>query len=671
MPHSGSTPRPTMWAAPALVALAVVVILLVTSAVVAFGAMAASRAVAEGESQWTRYQKDLVLLYHAWGTRGDPADRARLEENLHYHRQVDEVFALVTSEEPDQRAIARAAAQVEGFENAAPHFARAFSWFRISAVASQVIEAWGEALVGIQGLMDLLPELDRAVAEGDRAAADALLARATELDREIQLHREQYLVGSEEWIGLAFRVPALAIPLLGLILLLGGAAGIRTVLRRMDRAQRELVESRERFRQVMEEIHEVFWLSTPDKREMLYVSPAYESIWGEPVEHASDSFLGWADRVLPEDRPRVLEAVERQRLEELEYEYRIHDAQGRLRWIRERSFPVRDEGGRVVRIAGISEDVTDRKALEIELLQAQRLRSVARLAAGVGHEFNNVLTAIRSHASFLAEDLGEDPGAMADLEGIRSSTLRAEALTRKLLAFGRQQVVIPVPLALPPFLDELDRLLHSLLPPGIHLSLHVEPDLPQVLADESHLREAVVSLVGNSREALEGTGGRIAVVARRLAPIDLVSLPEMDRSVISSAGGPLEGDRYLVLEIRDDGPGIPESRQERIFEPFHWAREGTPSQGLGLPSVLGIMDQMGGGIRLDSVLGEGTVVRLYLPLVQDAEAPVPGSGGPVAPGTPVPDAGGPVGPTLSGASPSGTPSPPAAPPQESPAAREG
>jgi PAS domain S-box-containing protein len=615
--------RPAQWVIPGTLALGAVVFLLVAASVVAFAALAGARSVAQGESNWTRNQKDLVVGLHQYAATDEPRWLARAEEAAAFHATVQDVLDLVEEGEASRAELEAVTSRVGGFQGEARPFARAFVWFRGFSFVDVVTAEWGQAQRRVAELSALLPELRAAVGADDDDEVTRILARAGELDVEIEAFRGRFFEASDRWARAALQGSRATLLLLALLLLVAGSWGLVSVLRRFDRSERALEESRDRFRQVTEGIHEVFWLSSPDKSEMLYVSPAYEKVWGEPVEEASRIRLGWMARIVPEDRERVLEAVSRQPHDDVEVEYRIRTPEGELRWIRERSFPVRDATGAVVRIAGISENVTDRKAFEAEFLEAQKLRTVARLAAGVGHEFNNVLTAIRSHTEFLSEDLGRHPGlardTAPDLKGIRVAAERAGVLTRQLLAFGRQQVVRPEPVGLDEFLPALRPLLDSLAPRDVDLAVEVAPGTPPVQVDRSHLREALLSLVANSVEAMNGGGGsRVTVVARPL------SEPEV-RAPLVVEGRVLEGTDFALIEVTDDGPGMPEALRARVFEPFFWARDGAGTQGLGLPALLGLMDQLGGGIALESAPGEGTRVRLYVPVARIGPEAGPGT----------------------------------------------
>jgi PAS domain S-box-containing protein len=629
--------RPTFWVLPGVGLLAGIVLVLVASSVLALAALAGARAVAQGESNWTRAQKDLVLSLHSYALSGDPDARERTEVAAQFHHDAAGVLALIRSGEADRSTLEAALAAFPGFEEAAGAFARTFIWFEGFSFVDAILRDWGAAQDLVGEILDRKPRVEEALARGEPAEVERLLAEILLIDEEIELLRLGFFEAAAHLSATVFGGGRLGLLLLGSLLLLLGSWGMVAVLRRLDRSEFELAQSRERFRQVTEGIREVFWLTTPDKTEMLYLSPAFESVWEVPREEVTDRFLGWLDRVVPEDRERVLQSVHAQPEGEAEIEYRIRTPSGQVKWLREKSFPVQDRAGAVVRIAGVTEDVSDRRALQEELLEAQKLRSLARISAGIAHEFNNLLTAIRSHVSFLGETLSDHPDARADLDGIDRAADRAAWITRRLLAFGRQEVVRPEPIEVDGLFADLVPLVHTLLPPRIDLEVEIEEGLPAVSADRRHLREAVLALVQNAREALDAGGGlRIEVRALRPADMEAPAVagsadPGGARRRVRTDGRPLAESAFVVIAIADDGNGIPETIRERVFEPFARSETAGVTPGLGLPAVLGLMEQMGGGIRLESEEGVGTTVRLFLPVWTGAADgregdPVKGSG---------------------------------------------
>jgi two-component system, cell cycle sensor histidine kinase and response regulator CckA len=197
--------------------------------------------------------------------------------------------------------------------------------------------------------------------------------------------------------------------------------------------------SEEHLRQLAENIGEVFWMTDLAKREVLYVSPAYETVWGRTCDSLLQQPQSFFDAVHPDDYPRVLGAQQSELGLPYELEYRIVRPDFSVRWIRDRAFPVRDATGMVIRIAGLAEDVTEKRQLEIQMRQSQKMQAIARLAGGMAHDFNNLLSVIFGHSALLAAGSPSQERLRDSVAEINRAAERAAALTGQLLAFGGQQ----------------------------------------------------------------------------------------------------------------------------------------------------------------------------------------------------------------------------------------
>lgn len=255
--------------------------------------------------------------------------------------------------------------------------------------------------------------------------------------------------------------------------------------------------------------------------------------------------------------------------------------------------PIETDGTR--RLLLLVEDVGERRGLEAELRSATRMESVGRLAAGIAHEFNNLLTAITNAGALALADLRRPAVVSAHLDRIDRASGRASTLTRQLLAFGRRQALKPEPLDLGEVVDEMRGLLPPTLGEHIRLDVDAPHGLGRVRADRAQLQQVVLHLVANARDAMP-QGGRLSIA-------------------VGVAAGPA-GQPELSLTVADDGRGMSEAVQQHLFEPFFTTKELAAGGGLGLAAVYGIVTQSGGRIEVDSEPGRGATVRILLPAVE-------------------------------------------------------
>jgi signal transduction histidine kinase/CheY-like chemotaxis protein len=310
--------------------------------------------------------------------------------------------------------------------------------------------------------------------------------------------------------------------------------------------------------------------------------------------------------VHPDDRALVSEgltqALRSGRYGPLEHRIRREDGE---RWVAASGITVLDHRGEVARIVGSVMDITHRRALEARVLEAQKLESIGRLAGGVAHDFNNMLTAILGNVDFASRATSLD--AVRPLLGeIRLTAERSAALTAQLLAFARRQVIEPKVLEPSALVRRLEALLKRLLGDEIKLSTSLGGS-GHVRADASQLEQVVLNLITNARDAMP-QGGEV-----RLATRDVV----LDAAAVVESG--LAPGPYLLLEVSDDGVGIPAASLSQIFEPFFTTRLG--GTGLGLATCYGIVKQSAGHISVRSRPGAGATFSVYLPRVEAEVAP--------------------------------------------------
>jgi PAS domain S-box-containing protein len=313
-----------------------------------------------------------------------------------------------------------------------------------------------------------------------------------------------------------------------------------------------------------------------------------------PVEY-HESFRQALRTVFEEGRPRSIEVAA-----EIGRVYVNHFA------------PVFDDARKVRKALVIASDITERlraederRRLEARIQQAQRLESLGVLAGGVAHDFNNLLVGILGNIELAMRKLQADGHATPLLEDARTTATRASEMTHQLLAYsGRGQLRLTA-IDLNQLVTEMRHLLSNTLSPKATLQLELDPDLGSIQADAIQLRQVVLNLLTNASDALEEAGGLIHV---RTGLVDGAAAQSPNASLL---GDPLREEPYVLVEVRDDGAGIPSSIRERIFEPFFSTK--FTGRGLGLAAVLGIVRGHDGAIAIESKPGMGTSVRVFLP----------------------------------------------------------
>ena len=287
------------------------------------------------------------------------------------------------------------------------------------------------------------------------------------------------------------------------------------------------------------------------------------------------------------------------------HEYRIIKPDGAVRWIQDRGFPVRDDQGRVILFTGVATDVTEHKALEAQLLQAQKMEAVGRLAGGVAHDFNNLLMAIMGYGELMRAKVHKDDPLYGYLENILKAGDRAAALTQQLLTFSRQKIVHPQVVDLNRVVLDLEPMLRRLIGEDLDLEVVTDRRLGAVKADPGQVGQIIMNLVVNARDAMP-QGGRLTL---KTAPVELKK-SRHTRFGLAPPGA------YVMLVVADTGVGMDEATQAHVFEPFFTTKEPGKGTGLGLSTVYGIVRQSGGYLDLASEPGAGSTFTIYLPRLE-------------------------------------------------------
>jgi signal transduction histidine kinase len=312
---------------------------------------------------------------------------------------------------------------------------------------------------------------------------------------------------------------------------------------------------------------------------------------------------------LGDDRRAMLHRVleERQALVDVELLRAAPRSGGPDRQLRASFFPVIVAEGPPMAIGMFVAETTERRGLEAQLQQAQKMEAVGQLAGGIAHDFNNLLTVITSYGAMVMADLPRESPHTTDVQEILNAANRASSLTRQLLAFSRRQVLQPNVLDLNALTGNLEKMLRRLLREDIQLVTRFDPQLALVNADAGQLEQVIVNLVVNARDAM-ARGGRISI--------------ETSNVMLGEGYGPMHANAlpgpYVLLSVSDTGKGMDKATQAHIFEPFFTTKPVGQGTGLGLSTVYGIVKQSGGYVWVYSEIDRGTTFKIYLPSVSSA-----------------------------------------------------
>jgi PAS domain S-box-containing protein len=369
----------------------------------------------------------------------------------------------------------------------------------------------------------------------------------------------------------------------------------------------ELLEKETRYRSLVENVSEVIFSLDTDGR-FTYISPVAERMTRYKVE----DFVGehFARFIHRDDLPRIRADLEKVYAGFVEAgEFRFLDKDDRILYVRTTS-QLMTKNGRPVGITGVVANITEQKILETQLLQAQKMESVGRLAGGIAHDFNNLITVIMGYCQILLSDENLDQSVVDIVNSIKTAADRTAALTRQLLAFSRKQVIEPRIVNLNHLVSNMEKMLRRLLGEHIIFEYFPAPGIPKVKVDPAQMEQVVMNLAVNAGDAMPEKG----TLTIKTAAVYL------DENHSRRYPG-IEPGNYVMLSVSDTGCGMDEDTMELIFEPFFTTKERGKGTGLGLSTVYGIVKQSGGLIRCDSQKGKGTTFEVYIPAAEEyAEA---------------------------------------------------
>ncbi len=380
-----------------------------------------------------------------------------------------------------------------------------------------------------------------------------------------------------------------------------------TALDITDRKQAEeaLRESEVKYRTLAENTSDILYQLDLEGN-LMYLGPQVARYGYEPALLVGRNMVEF---IHPEDRDRMAGEFARAITtgEEFLSRFRIADARGRIIWIEESGKHLVDTEGSTIGFTGVLRDITERKRLEEQLQQSQKMESVGRLAGGVAHDFNNILTAIIGNTDLLLMTLSPRDPSYAEIAEIRSSAERAANLTRQLLAFSRKQIISPRIVNFNDVIADMEKMLRRLI--GEHISFLTLPDpaLRTVNVDIGQMEQVLTNLVVNARDAMQ-RGGKLTIETANASFGEeyVINHPEM-----------IAGE-YVMLAVSDTGIGMSREVQSHLFEPFFTTKPKGSGTGLGLSTCYGIVKQNHGFIWVYSESNVGTTVKVYLPVSGDS-----------------------------------------------------
>lgn len=375
-------------------------------------------------------------------------------------------------------------------------------------------------------------------------------------------------------------------------------------------ANERLGESERRYRFLADAVPQLIWTAKPNghfdyvnERWLAFTKQTHDALVGE----------GWLEVVHPEDREATVDAWQlaiRTSASHFQMEHRLRVHDGSWRWFLTTAIPYRDGSSAILKWFGSSTDIHDRVQGEEQLRVAQRLQSVGKLAGGMAHEVNNMMSAVLGFGELVTEALGPYHPQISDVEEMIKAGSRAAQVTRQLLAFSRQQVLNPAVVDLNIIVSDLATALRRIVGSDRRLDIRLFWKPLHAIADRGQVEQVLINLVANARDATATNG----VVGIETESVRL----DADALRVRNAGE-VEPGEFVRVIVRDDGAGMPSDVIARAFEPFYTTKPVGEGTGLGLSMVLGIVQQSGGFVHIESARGTGTMVAAYFPIA-DAEA---------------------------------------------------
>jgi two-component system cell cycle sensor histidine kinase/response regulator CckA len=387
----------------------------------------------------------------------------------------------------------------------------------------------------------------------------------------------------------------------------------------LQRIRRRLSEREEFFQLISENVADM--IAVVDRNgKRLYNSPSYYRVLGYTSDELHE--LSPINQIHPDDRGLVSDVIAETRRTGVgrRIEFRMSHKDGHWVHLESTASVVPGANGQVERLIVVNREISERRRLEEQLRQAQKMDAIGRLSGGVAHDFNNLLGVIIGYGEILEERIEDANPLRVSVDQILKAGRRAASLTRQLLAFSRQQVLEPKVLLLNAVVSDMEKMLRRMIGEDIDLAISLESNLGRIRADQGQIEQVIMNLAVNARDAMP-SGGKLV--------IETVNF-EIDRAFAARYAYPVLPGAYILLTVADSGTGMDAATQQRIFEPFFTTKEKGKGTGLGLSTVYGVVKQSNGYIDVYSTLGRGTTFNIYLPRTDSKETADAHDNGPVA-----------------------------------------
>ncbi len=376
------------------------------------------------------------------------------------------------------------------------------------------------------------------------------------------------------------------------------------------RAEKQLRESQDRFELAMEAANDGLYDWNLITNE-IYYSPGWKRMLGYQADELPNDFSVWEKLTEPEDVRKSWEMQQelvKGTRDRFEMEFKMKHKNGHWVDILSRATAVFDEDRKAVRIVGTHVDISERKRLEANLLQVQKMEAIGTLAGGIAHDFNNILMAILGYAELAREDSPADSMVRKYIDEVVTASHKAKDLVKQILAFSRQTEVEHIPLQPFVIIKEVFNMLRPSLPATIDIQQDIDPEVGLIFADPTQIHQIMVNLCTNAFHAMEEKGGILTISLKKktLSRLDLANEPRVQ-----------PGD-FVQLSISDTGAGIAPEIRKKIFDPYFTTKEVGKGTGLGLAIIHGIVKSYKGFVTFHSKPGEGTTFRVYLPVISDS-----------------------------------------------------